>query len=277
MESDIALEFIDFHNRKKEKTAKGVEHIVFDIAGVHEPKSLNRALRLLSEDEKMLIIAGGTDVLIGVRAGKFKGRTLLSIRDLPELSGICLDDRGNLEIGALTTLSQLEEHPLITRHVPVLASAAGSVGGPQIRTMGTIGGNLCNGVTSADTASVAHALEAELVLLSEGGERRVPVGEFQTGPGRTSRKANELLSKIVITREAYEGMGGCYIKYAMREAMDIATLGCAALVKASKDHETIEKNPHRIWCGGAHGDARLASGEGAYRDAPKGRARGHCQ
>lgn len=216
-------------------------NIVFDIEQVFQPHSLAEALELLGRDKTLLPIAGGTDVLIRVREGKLAGARLLSIRSLPELSGIGLDAEGNLEIGALTTFETLENDSLIARSIPVLAHAAGSVGGPQIRAVGTIGGNICNGVTSADTASTIHALEAELVLSSIHGERRVAIGDFHIGPGKTSLQPGELLRKLIIRRTSFEGVGGCYFKYAMRTAMDIATLGCVVLVRPDHERQNIDR------------------------------------
>ena len=106
-----------------------------------------------------------------------------------------------------------------------------TVGGPQIRNMGTIGGNLCNGATSADSAAVMQTLNARLVLQGPDGSREVPVTEFYLGPGKTVRKREEILTAILIEPQDYVGFTGCYIKYGKRRAMEIATLGCCVRVK----------------------------------------------
>ena len=123
--------------------------------------------------------------------------------------------------------------------MPYLGEAVDQVGGPQTREAGTIGGNLCNGATSADSAPMLLALNAELTLQSAAGKRVVPVTAFHTGPGRTVRNRDEILTEIRIFPADFQGFGGQYIKYGKRAAMEIATLGCAALVKPAADRRTV--------------------------------------
>ena len=122
----------------------------------------------------------------------------------------------------------------------MLGYAVDQVGGPQIRNIGTIGGNVCNGVTSADSASSLFAYNAILELTGPKGIRQVPIQEFYTGPGKTVRCHEEVMTAIRIRRRDYEGYTGCYIKYGKRNAMEIATLGCACLVKLSLDKKVVE-------------------------------------
>lgn len=214
---------------------------MFDIREIHQPKNLEEALAVAGQHPDAIIIAGGTDVLIKIRDGKLVYRDLLSIHGLSELHGIEEESCGDLLIGPLNSFRDLLEHPLICRHVPILARAAATVGGPQVRVMGTLGGNLANGATSADTASSLHALEAELLLQSAISQRLVPINEFHLGPGRTACAPGEILTKIIIRRVNFIDTGGWYIKYAMREAMDIATLGCSVMVKPDADGKCIEQ------------------------------------
>ena len=106
---------------------------------------------------------------------------------------------------------------------------------------GTVGGNICNGATSADTGSVMQALNAVLVLAGPDGTREVPVTSFYTGPGRTIRKREEVLTEIRIRPEDYQGFSGCYMKYGKRRAMEIATLGCSVNVRMSADKSVVER------------------------------------
>ena len=207
---------------------------MFDIKEIFQPKTLEEAVAFAGLHPDAVIIAGGTDVLIQVREGKLIYKELLSIHGLSELKGIEKNASGDLLIGPLNLFRDLEEHPLILNHIPILAQAAATVGGPQIRSMGTLGGNVANGVTSADTASSLHVLEAELLLQSVVAQRLLPLKDFYVGPGKTARAPGEILTKIIIRGANYADSGGCYIKYAMRESMDIATLGCAILVKPDK-------------------------------------------
>jgi len=214
---------------------------MFDIREIYQPKNLEEALALAAQHPDAIIIAGGTDVLIKIREGKLVYRDLLSIHGLSELQGIEQENNGDLLIGPLNNFRDLMEHQLICRNIPILAQAASTVGGPQIRIMGTLGGNLANGVTSADTASSLHALEAELLLQSATSQRQTTISEFHVGPGQTARAPGEILTKIIIRSANYAKTGGCYIKYAMREAMDIATLGCAIVVRPDASCRSIER------------------------------------
>jgi len=113
------------------------------------------------------------------------------------------------------------------------------MGGPQIRNMATIGGNLCNGVPSADSAPALFALDAQLRLQDKEGERVIPIQEFFLGPGKVALKQGEILTEILVSPENYNGYGGHYIKFSMRKAMDIATLGVAVVCKL-KDKGTFD-------------------------------------
>ena len=208
---------------------------MFDFENIVTAASLPEALKALAENPEAKVIAGGTDVLIKIREGKYAGCDLVSIHDIPELHGIRLTEDGCIHIGPVTTFVELTNSPIIMEHIPVLGRAADTVGGPQIRAMGTVGGNISNGVTSADTATTLLNLEAELTLTSLAGERKVNVNDYYVGAGRVCMEPGELLTDICIRPENSQGFGGCYIKYAMRNAMDIATLGTSCLVKPGKD------------------------------------------
>ena len=208
---------------------------MFDFENIVTAASVPEALAALAANPEAKVIAGGTDVLIKIREGKLAGCDLVSIHDIPELHGIRLTEDGCIHIGPVTTFAELTNSPIIMERIPVLGRAADTVGGPQIRAMGTVGGNISNGVTSADTATTLLNLEAELTLTSEQGERKVNVNDYYVGAGRVCLEPGELLTDICIKPENYQGCGGCYIKYAMRNAMDIATLGTSCLVKPGKD------------------------------------------
>ena len=212
---------------------------MYDIETYYQATSVDDAIRALQSDEKAMVISGGSDVLIQCREGKLAGCSLVSIHGLKELDGVTEQDDGTVVIGAATVFSHITASPIIQRTVPMLGYAVDQVGGPQIRNIGTIGGNVCNGVTSADSASSLWAYNATLELRGGDGTRMVPIREFYTGPGKTVRKHDEVLVSVRIAREDYEGFGGRYIKYGKREAMEIATLGCAALVKLHDDKRSV--------------------------------------
>lgn len=213
---------------------------MFDIQSFYEAKSVKDAIDALVKDPNAQIISGGTDVLIRVREGEDAGRSLVSIHNMEEIKGVELLENGDIRICAGTAFTHITNDPLIQKYIPMLGEAVDTVGGPQIRNMGTIGGNICNGATSADSASTMWTLEADIVLEGPEGERVVPIREFYTGPGRTVRERTEVCKYFLIHKESYEGWHGQYIKYGKRKAMEIATLGCAVRVKLSADRKRVE-------------------------------------
>jgi xanthine dehydrogenase FAD-binding subunit len=214
---------------------------MYDINEIYEAQSAEDAVRLLHEHPEAKIIAGGSDVLIAIREGKLAGAVLVSIQKLDELRGVCLETDGTLRLSALTSFSHIAADPLVHKHIQVLAEAIGTIGGPQIRNIATIGGNVCNGVTSADSASTLMAYDALLEYLGPNGTRIVPIQEHYIGAGKTALSHDEILTAILIPAESYRNTFGAYIKYAMRNALDIATLGCSANIRMSADGKIIER------------------------------------
>lgn len=214
---------------------------MYDITSIYQARSVDDAISALKNDPEALVIAGGTDVLIKIREGKDAGCRLVSIHELrEELEGVALAPNGDVEIGPLTTFRGCTFSDVIRATVPVLGEAADMAGGPQLRAAGTLGGNLCNGITSADTASTQMAFGAVLRVRGPEGEREISINDWYRGVGKVSLAHDELLVKIVIPKSHYEGWSGHYIKYAMRSAMDIATLGVSCLVKLSADKTVVE-------------------------------------
>lgn len=220
---------------------------MYDIKALYEATSVPHAIELLLAHPEAKIIAGGSDVLVQMREGRLAGCELVSIYGLDELRGVTLEADGTIRIGSLTSFSHITKDLIIQRHIRVLGEAVDQVGGPQIRNIGTIGGNTCNGVTSADSASTLFAWDAEVELTGPDGVRLLPIQAFYIKAGKVDLRPGELQTAILIRRASYEGYQGHYIKYAMRNAMDIATTGCSVNVKLSGDGTAIE-------------DARIAYG-----------------
>lgn len=212
---------------------------MYDFKALYEAKSVAHGIELLQAHPQAVIIAGGSDVLIKMREGKLAGVELVSIYGLDELRGVRMEADGTLRIGSLTSFSHITKDPLIQEHINVLGEAVDMVGGPQIRNIGTIGGNTCNGVTSADSASTLFAWDAKIELTGPEGVRVVPIQDFYVKAGKVDLRPGELQTAILIPKESYAGYKGNYIKYAMRNAMDIATTGCSVNVKLSEDKSMI--------------------------------------
>ncbi|CBZ03171.1 xanthine dehydrogenase FAD-binding subunit XdhB [Clostridium botulinum] len=204
---------------------------MYDINEILEPKTLEKALELLSEHDNLTVIAGGTDVLVKLHEERFNSLNLISIRNIEGLNEIKVIENGSIEIGAMATFSEIFRDDIVNKNIPILAEAAVSMGGPQIRNMATIGGNICNGAVSGDSAPSLFALNSKLRLKSKNDERIVKIKDFYIGPGRVGIRKDEILISIIIEKKDYENKYGNYIKFASRNAMDIALMGVAVLVE----------------------------------------------
>ncbi|MDT4761115.1 xanthine dehydrogenase subunit XdhB [Sphaerochaeta sp. PS] len=214
---------------------------MYDFKNLYEPTSVEEALKLKKEHPEALILAGGSDILIQIREGKLAGCDLLNIYGLDALRGICMEEDGSLLIRPLASFTDITMHPLIKKHIPVLGEAVEQIGGPQVRNIGTIGGNICNGVTSADSAGTLKAYDAVLEIASIDGTRILPYADFNLKPGKVDLRPGEILTGIRIPKASWENTYGDFIKYAMRKAMDIATLSCSVNVRLSSDKKKIER------------------------------------
>lgn len=202
---------------------------MFDIKNIYEPTNIKELLVLMDTCSNPTIIAGGTDVLIKLRHGSLKEVELISIRKIKELNEIKLLEDETISIGSLSSFSTIFRSKIVNDNIPILAEGAVSMGGPQIRNMATIGGNICNGAVSADSIPSLFALNAKLRLVSVNGERIIPITDFYLGPGKVKLEKNEVLTHIIIKKEEYLNKKGSYIKFSNRKAMDISMLGVAVV------------------------------------------------
>lgn len=197
------------------------------------PKDLKEAISILkAHGERARYIAGGTDILVRLKQGFIGLDCLVSLRRLPELKGISLEDR-TLKIGGLTTFREIVGSELLQRELPVLVEASKVLANPQIRNVATLSGNLCNAAPSADSAPPLMVLETTLVLVGEGSERRVPIGDFFLGPGQTSKAHEEILKEVSIKLPS-DGEQVHFMKIG-RTSQDIAIVNGAICMALEKD------------------------------------------
>ncbi|CAB4898495.1 unannotated protein [freshwater metagenome] len=183
------------------------------------PTSLDAALRALDAAPDAMILAGGTDAMVEINAGHRRPTNVISMNRVAELRSWTYDPVGAMvRIGAGVTYAELMKSPL-AELLPALAEAARTVGSPQIRHAGTLGGNLGTCSPAGDGLPVLAALNAVVHLASSAGERSVPVSEFMVGVKRNSRHPNELIAAI--TLPVLDGWQG-YSKIGVRNAMVIA-------------------------------------------------------
>ena len=240
------------------------------------PRALAEAVELLARHAPELqVIAGGTDLIPSMRQKLFAPRYVLDIRGIRELRGIGSRSGGGVEIGALTTLTEIEHSGFLRQHYPVLVEAAATVASPILRNMGTLGGNICldtrclwynqsltwrkgcgfcikkdgnichvapGGDTcwaafSGDTPPALLCLDAEVEIAGAAGTRRLPLRDFYTGVGDNYRKLekNELLTRIFLPQSSADWRGA-YRKLRIRGSIDYPLAGVAVALRRSNGH-----------------------------------------
>ena len=192
------------------------------------PRALSEVLSLLAKEPgAWLPIAGGTDVMVQYAAGKLPATKLVSIWNLPELRRIEVLP-GEIQIGAGCTFTDLQFHDIVSREFPLLSSAASWTGGIANQNRGTIGGNIVNASPAADSLPALLVYEAELLLVSAKGERRVPYASFHVDYRKTLLEHDELIRAVCLPRR-FSGYYAHARKIGPRKAQAIAKVCLAAL------------------------------------------------
>lgn len=189
-------------------------------------RSLPEALELLRRPGARPL-AGGTDLLVQMRAGLRHAELLVDIKRIPELNQLECDSAAGLRLGAAVPCCRLYEDPRVRRRWPALAEVAEMIGGIPIQSRATLGGNLANAAPSADSVPVLIVLRASCRVAGPDGERRLPVEDFCTAPGQTLLRPGELLVGFDLPPPEPHS-GACYLRFTPRNEMDIAVAGAAA-------------------------------------------------
>ena len=194
------------------------------------PKTLSEALSLLKKHNGVArVIAGGTDLLPKMKRRELTPKYLIDLKGITDLNLIKYDRKIGLRIGAATTLNEVRESSVVRKNCPILGEAVSQMASTQIRNTGTIGGNLCNAVPSADTAPPLIVLGARLRVVGPKKERTVLVEDFFKGPNETVLRPLELVAEVQIP-PARRNEFGAYLKHTLRGEMDLAIVGVAAYV-----------------------------------------------
>ena len=197
------------------------------------PGNLKEALSLIEKyGSETLLIAGGTDVIPLLRLRFLTPRRVVDLTRLSELDFIKQDGE-ILRVGALTKHRTLERSPVILRGAPILAEAASQIGSPQIRNMGTMGGNLVNASPCSDTSTPLLALGAQLKLLRSNGQRMVAIDDFFLDVKKTVIQHDEILTEVQIP-EAPPGTGTAFVKVGRRVGNDLSIVSVAASITVQK-------------------------------------------
>src|SRR6185295_12182086 len=197
------------------------------------PASLADALNLLaSEPGVWKPFAGGTDLMVLLESGNLSHRSYINIWQFAELREIEVTD-DHVTLGALTTYTDVQAHPILREEFPMLCQAASETGGLAIQNRGTLGGNIVNASPAADSPPALLAYNAEVELLSVRGSRWVPYQSFHTGYKQTIMQPDELLSRIRLPR-LWPDLQHYYRKVGTRKAQAISKVCLAATARISE-------------------------------------------
>lgn len=199
------------------------------------PTSLNQAIGLLAaagDDGRML--AGGTDLIIQMRAGVREPGQVIDAKKIPELQTLSYDAQSGLRLGAALACCEIIDNPTVRQHYPGLVEAAGLIGSDQILARASVGGNVCNGSPAADTTPALIALNATCHIAGPNGTREVAVEDIVTAPGQTALAADELLVEFRIPAPPAKA-ADCYQRFIPRNEMDIAVVGVGSCVALDGD------------------------------------------
>ncbi len=204
----------------------------FDYAA---PPTLAEALSLMAANRDARPLAGGTDLIVQLRAGRRLTDLVIDVKKIAELNELSLNPASGLTLGAAVPCYRIYHDAAVLKTYPSLAELAGIIGGTQIQGRASIGGNVCNASPSADSIPLLIALNATCRIASAQGERALPIEEFCLAPGRNALNPGELLVSINIPIPT-ERSGARYLRFIPRNEMDIAVAGAGVAVTLENGH-----------------------------------------
>jgi len=202
------------------------------------PRTLDEIWDILANEPDAALYAGGTDLLVKLRAGMRSPRVLVCIERVEALRGI-RDDGEDLFVAAGTTHTALLEHAVIQTEFPVLAQALRVLGSPPVRNMGTIGGNIVTASPAGDTLPPLYVLGAEVEVRSRDNTRRMPVQDFVLGPGMVALRQGEVLTGVWLKKRPQWNVHW-YEKVGRRRALACSVVNMAALVQKAQDGTVVD-------------------------------------
>jgi carbon-monoxide dehydrogenase medium subunit len=195
----------------------------------YAPGSVEEVGALLTEHEGAIILSGGTDILTKMKGGAIAPKTLVSLKNVPNLKKIEYVKGRGVVIGGASTHNDLVFSEVLNRAYNSVSNAAQTMAANQVRHAGTVAGNIVSAVPSADLPPILIALSATVTLVSAKGTRSLPLEDVFVGPSRTVLERDEVLTEVVIPDQAMTG--SAYFKYALRKAGALATVGVAAALQ----------------------------------------------
>ncbi|HUQ90574.1 MAG TPA: xanthine dehydrogenase family protein subunit M [Bryobacteraceae bacterium] len=201
----------------------------FDYAA---PRTLPDALSAYAANPGARLLAGGTDLLVQMRSGRKETDQIIDLKRVPELNELAFDAIHGLTLGSAVPCRRIYEDKEVSRAFPALAEVAGLIGGTQIQSRASIGGNLCNAAPSADSIPLLIALQTTCRIAGPQGERTIAVEDFCTAPGKNVLGTGELLISLQIPPLPAQSAAH-YIRFIPRNEMDIAVVGAGVCVEFS--------------------------------------------
>jgi len=195
-----------------------------------QPSGLDDAIELLRGNPSARILAGGTDLIIGLRDGTIEASPVVDIKRVRELDGAIADAAGGLRFGARAAMTESAADARVRDHYTALAEGAAVVGSVQIRNRATLAGNICNASPAADTSPALLVFGAVVVAAGPDGERRIPIDELFVRSRVTTLRAGEIVTAIELPPPA-EAWGSTHVRRTRRRGHDLAsvTIACAVL------------------------------------------------
>jgi carbon-monoxide dehydrogenase medium subunit len=194
-----------------------------------KPASLSEASRFLARRAgEARPLLGGTDIFVRMRDGAWHNRFLVDLKGLPGLNTVAFDPAQGLVLGAAVTMNRTIDHPAVKAHYPLLAEAARSVAGYQLRNRATVTGNLCNASPAGDTVGACLVYGARLKVFNGSGERETPLTDFFVGPGKTTLQPGDIVTAIHFPVPPAP-QAGRYLKLGRNALSDLSIVGVTAL------------------------------------------------
>jgi xanthine dehydrogenase FAD-binding subunit len=194
------------------------------------PQTLQETFELLEKHGKdAKLLAGGTDLIVSLRAREQRPKNVIDIKGVKELHELSFDEKRGLTVGAAVNINKLIHHDAVSKNYPLLNEAVSTIGDYEIRNRATLVGNICNGSPAADSAPALLVLDANVNIVNQKGKRTVPVREFHTGVKKTVLASNELVTSISVPTPPKDYKGG-YLKGRRTVGEDLTVVGVGGLV-----------------------------------------------
>jgi carbon-monoxide dehydrogenase medium subunit len=225
------------------------------------PKTLAEATALLNQHgDRARVLAGGTDIIVQVRENRRDLDLLVDVKNIPEVNELSYDALKGLKLGAAVPCYRIYENAEIAKAYPGLIDAVSLIGGIQIQSRASVGGNLCNASPAADSIPTLIVHETVCVIAGAKGTREVPAEAFCTGPGKTCLTKGEMLVSLVIP-PLKANFGARYFRFIPRNEMDIAVVGVG--VSLTLDANKTRVTAARVALGAVAPTPLLATDAGA--------------